>query len=287
MAAPGTVIPDTCSGTGIWQVDRTMNQRRNGLVRASGGAAAAVNTVPPAPPVRHAAQEGQEILPLEDPAGVRKTNGHQETGLLRDSLHVLERDGVWHVISEDYSYKTEPYYTILSYELAGKTVKPASSAVLDAYVVPICLERAGRAGIPVAEWGISQGYVPLPSIIYGLNYFATSADFSIVRDDGKAREVIAHVTNKGKYPFCYQKIPPGATVHTCVSIFGRTADSCAAIAGLAQEIYQLFSIPLVTMVFLKCENDYFLSSLSPTKYSRISGDERVLLTAYLSHQEFL
>jgi len=287
MARASAVPSETCTGTGIRQVDRTMNHRRNGMVRASGMAAAAVNTEPPASLVQCVAHEGQEQLPVEVPANARKTNGHHETGLLRDSLHVLERGGIWHVISEDYSYKTEPYYTILSYELAGKNVKPTSSTVLDAYVVPICLERAGLAGIPVAEWGISQGYVPLPSIIYGLNYFATSADFFIVRDDGKAREVIAHVTNKGKYPFCYQKIPPDATVHSCVSIFGRTADSCAAIAGLAQKIYQLFSIPLVTMVFVKDGNEYLLSSLSPTKYSRITGDERALLTAYLSHQEFL
>jgi RimK-like ATPgrasp N-terminal domain len=263
-----------------------MNNRRNGLVRTS-GAAAAANTAPPASPVHRVESPGQEKLLPEVPADLRKANGHRETGLLRDSLHVLERDGIWHVISEDYSYKTEPYYTILTYELDGKNVRPASSAVLDAYVVPMCLERAKLAGIPVAEWGISQGYVPLPSIIYGLNYFATSADFFVVRDEAKAKEVIMHVTNKGKYPFCYQKIPPGATVHSCVSIFGRTADSCAAIAGLAEKIYQLFSIPLVTMVFVRTGDEYLLSSLSPTKYSRISGDERALLTAYLAHQEFL
>ncbi|MDD1682426.1 MAG: RimK-like ATPgrasp N-terminal domain-containing protein [Methanoregula sp.] len=288
MAATTAVISGTCTGTGIRQVDRTMNHRRNGPVRAYGGAAAAVNTgLPASSPAGRAAHERQEQLPAEVPQGARRTSGHHETGLLRDSLHVLERDGVWHVVSEDYSYKTEPYYTILSYELAGKNVRPASSAVLDAYVVPICLERAGLAGIPVAEWGISQGYVPLPSIIYGLNYFATSADFSLVRDDGEAREVIAHVTNKGKYPFCYQKIPADATVHSCVSIFGRTAGSCAAIAGLAEKIYQLFSIPLVTMVFVESGNEYLLSSLSPAKYSRISADERALLSAYLSRQEFL
>ena len=272
---------------GKWQVGRAMNHRRNGLVRASGRMEDAVNTAPLPTPFPQVVHEAQEKLPLEVPADARKNNGHHENGLLRDSLHVLERDGVWHVISEDYSYKTEPYYTILSYELAGKNVRPASSAVLDAYVVPMCLERAKLAGIPVAEWGISQGFVPLPSIIYGLNYFATSADFFIVRDGGKAKEVIAHVTNKGKYPFCYQKIPADATIHSCVSIFGRTADSCAAIAGLAEKIYEIFSIPLVTMVFVRTGNGYLLSSLSPTKYSRISSDERALLSAYLAHQEFL
>ena len=263
-----------------------MSNRRNGHVRASGVEAAGYSTStasPPHPPT----QQVQEKILKDENAEIRKTNGHRETGLLRDSLHVLERDGVWHVISEDYSYKTESYYTILDYELHRKNVRPASTAVLDAYVVPLCLERAKLAGIPVAEWGISQGFVPLPAIIYGLNYFATSADFFVVGDDGKAKEVIAHVTNKGKYPFCYQKIPPDATVHSCVSIFGRTTDSCAAISGLAEKIYQIFSIPLVTTVFVRTGREYRLSSLSPTKYSRISSDERALLSAYLAHQEFL
>lgn len=263
-----------------------MSSRRNGPVRIS-GAAAAGNTIPPVSPFSHGDHNEQERLPAGVPSESPKINGHRETGLLRDSLHILERDDTWYVISEDYSYKTEPYYTILQYELHGKNVKPASTAVLDAYVVPLCLERAKLAGIPVAEWGISQGFVPLPAIIYGLNYFATSTDFFVVGDDGKAKEVIAHVTNKGKYPFCYQKISPDATVHSCVSIFGRTADVCADITGLAEKIYQIFSIPLVTMVFVKTGNEYRLSSLSPTKYTRISSDERALLTAYLAHQEFL
>jgi len=265
------------------QVDRAMNNRRNGTVRSSGMAAAA----PPAPPLHRAEDRAQEKLLSPEPADTKKYLVHRDTGLLRDSLHILERDGIWHVISEDYSYKTEPYYSILTYELQGKNVRPQSSAVLDAYVVPMCLERAKLAGIPVTEWGISQGFVPLPSVIYGLNYFATSADFFVVKDDAKAKEVITHVTNKGKYPFCYQKISPDATVHSCVSIFGKTADSCASVRGLAERIYNLFSIPLVTMVFVRTGDEYLLSSLSPTKYSQISGDERALLNAYLAHQEFL
>lgn len=276
----------TCTGRDRRQVDQAMSSRRNGHVRVSGTEATG-NTTTTAAPVHLTGHGAQEKLIPNETTEFPKANGHRETGLLRDSLHILERDGIWHVISEDYSYKTEPYYTILDYELRGKNVRPTSTAVLDAYVVPICLERAKLAGIPVAEWGISQGFVPLPAIIYGLNYFATSADFVLIRDGEKAKEVIAHVTNKGKYPFCYQKIPTDATVHSCVSIFGRTADSCAAITGLAQKIYQIFSIPLVTMVFVKSEDEYHLSSLSPTKYTRITNNERALLTAYLAHQEFL
>ena len=41
------------------------------------------------------------------------------------------------------------------------------------------------------------------------------------------------------------------------------------------------------MVFVKTGDQYLLSSLAPTKYSQLSADERTLLAAYLSHQEFL
>ncbi len=139
-----------------------------------------------------------------------RSNPRREQAILKDSLYILRRDDTYHIVSENYSYKTETYYSILSRELEGKKVRPSSRAVLDAYVVPICLERAKQGGIPVCEWGISQGYVPLPSVLYGLNYFATTSDYFVVHDNEKAKEVIKHITNIGKYPFCYQKLDDGA-----------------------------------------------------------------------------
>ncbi|MDD1705368.1 MAG: RimK-like ATPgrasp N-terminal domain-containing protein [Methanoregula sp.] len=222
---------------------------------------------------------------------VRRTplqgNGKRETFLTRDTLFTLLRDGIVHVVSENYDYKTEPYYTILNYESQGIEVRPSSRAVLDAYVVPICLERAERAGIRVCEWGISQGYVPLPAIIYGLNYFATTSDLFLVRDAMNAREVIKHVTNKGKYPFCYQKLPEEREIHTCPAIFGKTVKSCSRVADIADRIYDIFGIPLVRMTMVRTGNEFALSSLSPMPYSQMSEGERSVLSAHLRHQEFL
>jgi hypothetical protein len=263
-----------------------VSQRKNGASWES-GAAATTGAALPLQPGPGGVSAVQEHLIPDIHREPKKAGGHREAGLFRDSIHFVERDGITHVISEDYSYKSEPYYAILNYEMRGKPVWPSSSAVLDAYVVPMCLERARLGGIPVCQWEISQGYVPLPSIIYGLNYFATSADFAVVRDGEKAKEVTGHVTNKGKYPFCYQKIPMDATIHTCVGIFGRTTDSCSAIAGLSRKVYETFAIPLVTMVFVRTGGSCLLSSLAPTRFSRISASEKALLSAYLAHQEFL
>jgi hypothetical protein len=211
----------------------------------------------------------------------------KEPTMIRDSLAVVRRNHAYHVIAEDYSYKTEAYYTILERELAGEDIHPSSRNVLDAFVVPICLERAKLAGIPVVEWGISQAYVPLPAILYGLNYFATASDFFVVQDNEQAKDVIKHITNKSKYPFCYQKLNDGATIHSCTAVFGRTAESCAVIEGYAAMIYELFSIPLVSMVFVKTENKFALSSLAPTRYTHLTENERTLLAAYRDEQEFL
>jgi len=211
----------------------------------------------------------------------------KEPVLVRDSLSVIQRGQAWHIVSEDYSYKSEAYYHILSHELAGEPVCPSSRAVLDAFVVPVCLERAQNAGIPVADWGISQGYVPLPAVLYGLNYFATASDYAIVRDNGQAQDVVRHITNRGKYPFCYQKISDSAEVVTCTAVFGRTAGKCAAVDRYAEKIYDLFSIPLVRLVMVHSGNAYRLSSLAPMRYTHLSEEERGILCAFRDHQEFL
>jgi hypothetical protein len=202
-------------------------------------------------------------------------------------MFAVWRDYRCHIISESYFYKTGTYYEILRHELEGTPVCPASSAVLDAYVVPVCLERARLAGIPVCEWGISQAYTPLPAILYGLNYYATASEYRVVHDNEEAKEAIKHITNKGKYPFCYQQVNDGASLHSCVAVFGKTTGHCTEVAGIARAIYELFALPLVTLVMLHDTSGYRLSSLSSVRYSHLSDEERALLLAYLAHQEFL
>lgn len=263
--------------------------------RFNGGSRRGAVSVPPIPgscvPLIHADTRlpavGSEslTLPARQPAHGAATR--REPSLSRDALYTVWRDHVLHVVSANYTYKTEPYYTILRLELEGKAVLPSSASVIDAYVVPLCLERAHLAGIPVCEWGISQGYTPLPAILYGLNYYATAAEYAVVRDSGKAKEFVKHITNRGKYPFCYQNLDEGAEIASCTAIFGMTAGRCSRVAELAQQVYELFHIPLITIVYVRTGERYLLSSLSPVKSSQLSDEERSILSAYLSQQEFL
>jgi hypothetical protein len=207
--------------------------------------------------------------------------------LTRDSVAIVKRDGIHHVITESYFYKTDAYYTILDHEMKGIPVEPSSGAVLDAYVVPICLEKASLAGIPVSEWGISHSFIPTPAVIYGLNYFATSAEYFVVVDAVSSKSVIKHITHNGKYPFCFQKLPDGAEIITCTAIFGKTVSVSGEAGVIAGQVYRTFRIPLVNIVLVKAGAQLRLSALTPTRYSKLNDGERSLLSAYLANQEFL
>jgi len=196
-------------------------------------------------------------------------------------MYKLEENNSLYIVNESYFYKTEPYYTIVKNENEGIKTVPSSSDVLDAYVVPICLEKARLAGIPVCEWVISYQYVSLPAIVYGLNYFSTPSDRSVVRDLEEAKSVVKHVTNHGRYPFCYQKINEDSVIVKCVSIFGKTLNCPKEMASLAEKIFQVFQLPLVEIVMVAEEGKFCLSSLAPIKYSQLSADETELLQSLL------
>lgn len=195
----------------------------------------------------------------------------------KDIMYTLKENDSQYIINESYFYKTEPYYTIVKNEHDGIKTVPSSSDVLDAYIVPICLEKAKLAEIPICDWVISYQYISLPAVVYGLNYFSTPSDHFVVKDIEEATKVIKHVTNLGKYPFCYQKLTDTSKVVKCVSIFGKTINCCDGVSALADKVYRAFSIPLVEIVLVKDEGGYRLSSLAPVKYSQLSKEETELL----------
>lgn len=196
-------------------------------------------------------------------------------------MYKLEDHNSLCIVNESYFYKTEPYYTILECEDSGIRTIPSSSDVLDAYVVPICLEKARLAGIPVCEWVISNQYVSVPAIVYGLNYFSTPSDYTVVRELDEAKRVIKHVTNHGRYPFCYQKINENSTITECISIMGRTLNCREQMASISKMVFEVFQLPLVEIVMVEDNGNYYLSSLAPVKYSQLSEDETELLQSLL------
>jgi hypothetical protein len=212
---------------------------------------------------------------------MNKCKGHVPK---KDIMYILNENDSRYIINESYFYKTEPYYTIVKNEHEGIKTEPSSADVLDAYVVPICLEKAKLAGILIADWVISYQYVSLPAVVYGLNYFSTPSDHFVVKDLEEASKVIRHVTNHGKYPFCYQKVSDSSMVATCVSIFGKTINCCERVSSMAEKVYDTFRIPLVDMVMIKEGSEYRLSALAPVKYSKLSKEESEMLQNLLDRR---
>ncbi len=210
----------------------------------------------------------------------------QLSKILRNApFHLRIGDFATFVVSENYFYKTRTYYSIVRSEVAGTPLSPSSSEVVEAYVVPVCLMKAQRAGIPVCEWDISYSYVPIPSIVYGLHYYSDPSEYVVLHSQETSYEVIKHITHNFKYPFCYQRLPDPSAIVSAVSIFGRTVYPDEAMADLAERVFSTFRIPLVNIVASAADDGYRLSSLAPIRFSKLSRDEMRLLEAVVREGE--
>ncbi len=210
------------------------------------------------------------------------THEKRDRLLKEDSIFTVSMDDSMHVVSENHFYKSEAYYTAVSSEMSGINTVPSSGQVIEAYVVPICLEKAKLSGIDVSDWEISYQYASTPCVIYGLNYFSTPSEFFVVKDVEMAKDVIKHVTNKGKYPFCYQKLAEGARIVAVTSVFGNAVENKdPGVTGLIAAVYRLFKIPLFSAVLIERDGKYLLSSMGPVRYSKLTRQEKHLLGEYL------
>jgi hypothetical protein len=217
--------------------------------------------------------------------GLLELRDKRDRFLRQDEIVTLNLEDSTHVVSENHFYKSEGYYALVRNEISGINTLPRSADVIDAYIVPICLEKAKLAGIDVCEWEVSYSYVMAPCIIYGLNYFATPGEFTIAQEAEKAKEIIKHVTNNGKYPFCYQNLKEGEEVRTANMVFGKTANAKdIGLPELAEKVYNEFKIPLASITYIASGERCKLSSLGPVRYTKLTKDEKKLLGGYLNRK---
>src|SRR5690554_7885814 len=80
-------------------------------------------------------------------------------------------------LSGDYTYLTSGYYASLDAELDGLSVLPTTGEALDAYVVPIAMEKARHAGIAVPPSEIvTERFPPPPLLAYPINPFSSRGE---------------------------------------------------------------------------------------------------------------
>ncbi len=151
------------------------------------------------------------------------------------------------LLSGDYAYMTAGYYACQDAELAGADALPTCADALDAYVVPIALEKAAKAGLAVPEWILTHEYFPVPAVCYGVNPF--SRRHEVVRDESARRAVARRLTGNFRYSMCCQLIAPASEVVEFRMVGGRTASP--EFEGWADGVFSVFRVPLATVRMLR------------------------------------
>lgn len=177
-------------------------------------------------------------------------------------------------LAGNYRYLEAGYYASQALEAAGKQVHPTCQEILDAYVVPLFLEKARRAGLPTPESYITNDYFDPPVIVDTLNPFMLR--YCVVRQPGHRERVVKSLTRNYTYAICCQEFPPGYRIGSFRAVLGWCLPR--RYRALAAAVWDAFHIPLaVVRVMTNHDGDVLLSALSPLPLGSLHGRERAYL----------
>ena len=177
--------------------------------------------------------------------------------------------------SGDYEYLTEGYYACQDAELNASRTLPSTADTLDAYVVPIALERVRLAGLPVPEWYLTNRDFETPAVLYGVNPFARN--HVVVRPDDDAAAAARMVSRRGKFAICCQRLPPGAVLIEFDQVYDRASDE--RFAHWAEALHRLFHLPLARVRLIATAGREYFSAVERLPRERLSEPAARLLQA--------
>lgn len=167
---------------------------------------------------------------------------------------------------------SEGHYGSVEAEVAGVKVYPTIKESLDAYVVPLLMERASAAGIPVPEYYISNGYFEPPAIVYPINPFMKK--HSVVYKAGHVKRIAKSMTRNHKYAICVQKITDDVAIREYKCIMGTT--TCDELQAMAAQVWELFHLPICTLRVIE-DGKIMLSAIEPCPLHELGSKELKLL----------
>jgi len=163
-------------------------------------------------------------------------------------------------LSGNYDYLSDGYYLSQEYEHAGKAILPNDKEMLDAYIPPLCLEKAKPAGIPIPEYYISNGYFDPPVIADPVNPFTLRG--KVVLKAGRAKSIGKSLTRNYTYAICCQELPEGSKLIYFQSILGWSVNP--NYREISRKIWEVFSIPLARVRIIQTKDgEFLLSDISP------------------------
>jgi hypothetical protein len=187
-----------------------------------------------------------------------------------DYIGYLEDENCYVNLTGYYGYLENAYYASQELKAEDKDIHPTCGEVLDAYVVPIFLEKAKLAGLPVPEYYVTNGYFEPPVIVDSMNPFMSRQ--SVVLRNGHQERVAKSMTRNFTYAICCQDFPEGAKIGNFRSILGWSAKP--QFQPLAEAVWRVFHIPLAIVRIIILENgEMMLSNLQPLPFVRLSPRE--------------
>ncbi len=190
----------------------------------------------------------------------------------RDNWSHHENGSAFVNIIGDYRYMGEGHYGSVEAEIQGIKVYPTIKESLDAYVVPLCMERARSAGIDIPEYCISNDYFEPPAIVYPINPFMKR--HSVVLKAGHVKRIAKSMTRNFKYAICVQKIHEDVAIREYKCVLGTT--TCDEISDMASRVWNLFHLPICNLRVIE-DGKIMLSAIEPLPLHELGSKELKLL----------
>lgn len=195
-------------------------------------------------------------------------------GLLRLDSN-LGVDAEFAHMGGDYSYMSSAYYEVLDAEMAGQKIIPSTSDALDAYVVPIAMERGRLSGLLVPEHELVTERFPAPPFMaYSVNPFSSAAELILDLETLEQRR--NSLTYTGKYAALCQRLPDDYRIDVVRSVLGRCLVDEYEV--FTRRVFEVFRIPLARIRVIVASEGYLLSALEPLPFESLTLNEKSLLT---------
>jgi hypothetical protein len=176
----------------------------------------------------------------------------------------------------DYSYLGDGYYRSLEAEHEGLTAIPTSREALDAYVVPLALQKAAAGGLAVPRWEIANdttiGFPP-PVVIYPINPWQDEG--RVVDGQAQLEDVIKSLSMSGKYPMVCQELPPDSRLDTLRLVLGNCLKP--EYRDLAERLWRIFRLPLARVKVIVTAGAYLFSAIEPLEREELTQNEKAII----------
>lgn len=184
-----------------------------------------------------------------------------------------ENDGTYINMFGDYTYLTEGYYRTLDAEMEHIKIMPTTEEALDAYIVPLAMEKAKLNDISTPDYEIITEKITPPVIAYPINPYTSKFEIVTTNDDLKKK--LNTVTMSGKYATLCQRLPDDYRIDIVRSVLGRTL--VTEYEYFARKVFEVFRIPLMKIRVIVTTNEYLFSAIEPLLFDELTLKEKKII----------